>query len=420
MKRSFLVAGAGLVGLAWISYALLGNLVAIQIASRWGAELLHLGDGKFSDPAVFVQHRLFEAVWLLTLTVGVLVLTISVGTLWAKRITARWKWVPYSVTAFVGFNLWVKLAAASCLFWFLFWTKQGAGSDLPHFFVKLFLAQQDPAPIKIILGGSSQTRAQIDEHLLNQHLGSNCLVAKLFFPGNRAYDLLLLDRHLRGHQANVIVCYVSEANFFWQGALNGSFPFVSTVSDAFDFLRLGGQTRWGPRGFGYGVLGDLMPVFRLRDALAQKFYGEELVSIRQKQQDASLTADLNQRAKEAAAQYVLDAQSGFQTRAFETFVARCRSEKRIVVICCGQVNPILAQELNPALRLRFLAFLGEIAKKYDNIVLLDQQSLPPQSEQDYEDLTHVNRAAQLRFTQALGQALDRLLNRNRLDATAMR
>ena len=77
-------------------------------------------------------------------------------------------------------------------------------------------------------------------------------------------------------------------------------------------------------------------------------------------------------------------------------------------MCCGQVNPILARALDPALRPRMLSFLRGLAAKYANVVLLDEGDLPAQTEADYEDLMHATTATRTRFTEALALKLQSL------------
>jgi hypothetical protein len=59
---------------------------------------------------------------------------------------------------------------------------------------------------------------------------------------------------------------------FFNGGVSDGFPLFFSFSDIPQYLRLGGKPCWSTRGFGYGVLGSILPVFRLRDVLAQVFW----------------------------------------------------------------------------------------------------------------------------------------------------
>ena len=407
MKRLFAIGSVLLTLATWLAYALLARPLSNAIAHRWGPQIVRAGDGKFSDAAVFLQHRFYEGALLLTITLGLVVVAVLLARLLARRVPALWKWVPYSLIGFVGINIWIAVAAGTCLFWCLFWNGKGTTNNLTQFHIKLLLMDENSAPTKVALVGSSQIRAEIDPRLLNRQLGSNIFTTELHFPGNRSFDHLLLDRKLRGHKADVLICYLSESIFF-NGAVSEGSPSFFGFQDLPAFLRLGGKPRWAPKTLGLGLLGSALPIFWLRDAAAQRLLGDKVAGLGQSEQVASLASNLEQRASASAAAFRADDQSDFSFAAFDAFVARCRSERKTVILCCGQLNPILARKLDPAMRPRMLAFLAQLAANYDNVVLLQEKDLPAQTEADYEDLTHVNPAAQSRFSEAIARLLQKL------------
>jgi hypothetical protein len=171
---------------------------------------------------------------------------------------------------------------------------------------------------------------------------------------------------------------------------------------------LGGKTKWSPKSLGYGLLGNVLPLFWLREPITQRIIGEQLTRLRQRELESNLGPDLHQRALAAVPAYQIFDQAKFCFDAFEEFVVQCRARQRTVVVCCGQTNPILARALDPALRQRMLTFLRGLSAKYPNVVLLDERDLPIQTEADYEDLVHANTEAKTRFTEALGPKLQKL------------
>ena len=52
-----------------------------------------------------------------------------------------------------------------------------------------------------------------------------------------------------------------------------------------------------------------------------------------------------------------------------------------------------------------VAYLRRLASQHANVQLLED--LPPQTPANYEDLTHVNREAQVRFTEFIQNVLER-------------
>lgn len=407
MRRGLTVLCLVAAVTGWVGYAILARPCSVWIAAHWGSQIVRLGDGKFTDAADFLQHRFYEVAWLATVSVVLLAAAVLAGGFVARKLPPLWKWVPYSGTGFVAVNLWLKVAMATSLFWCLFWNGKGSTDNLAQFQIKRLLLGEAKAPVKVALAGSSQVHVQIDHRQLNRELGQRFYVADLGFPSTRAYDFLLLEEGLTAQKPQVIVCYLSELNFF-DTALSDGFPLFFSCKDAPQFLRLGGKPSWSWQKFSFGLLGDILPVFRLRDLFAERLLGNELADLRQRERNAALGTDLEQRAREAAPGFQEDAQSRFCMDAFERFVANCRAKRWKVVLCCGQLNPILERKLAPTLRPKMLSFLNILASKYDNVIVVAEQQLPAQSEQDYEDLTHVGPPARIRFTTAVAGILDKL------------
>jgi hypothetical protein len=349
-----------------------------------------------------------EMAWLITISACIVLAARWLGGLVARKVPRLWQWVPYSALAFVGVNLWIALAAGTCLFWCAFWNGKGTTDNLTQFHIKLLLMDENRAPTKVVLGGSSQVHAQIDHRLLNQRLGSNIFSTELHFPGNRGYDFLSLNRALAGHKLDIVVCYLSELNFFQAGFAPG-FSLFFGWRDVPDFLSLGGKPQWLARPFAYALLGDVLPIFWLRDPMVQRFVGNGILELRKRA--TGPPPDIRQQIRAMVAVYHATPASDFHFRAFERFITKCREQHRIAVLCCGQMNPILGKQLDPTLRPQLLSFLHQLAAKYDNVVLLEEEALPAQAAEDYEDLTHVNGAAQARFTEAIARNLQRLASR---------
>jgi len=85
MKRNRLLFGLAVFPLAvWALWFLLGKLLASVLASALGARLLKLGDGKFTDPAVFIQMRLQDLA-LLASAASLLTLACLLAGCWFRR-----------------------------------------------------------------------------------------------------------------------------------------------------------------------------------------------------------------------------------------------------------------------------------------------------------------------------------------------
>jgi hypothetical protein len=397
-------AGVGLL-LGWFGYLAFAAPLAWFLGRHFGGVLLRIGEGKFDHPAVFVQGRMREVLWLATLAVG----------WWAAHALLdrcvrgrggeqRWRWAAHGATGFLLFNLWVGAAAQTALFWAVLGTGAGVQNYMQFQFKRIVL-EENPAPVRAVLVGSSQTRAQIDESRLNRRLGTQLWTSELHFPGSKAYDLLLIEPHLRRANPQWVICYISEGYFFVgsHGEVPPNFLTFGMLPDAW---RRGALAYLSGEEIGYGLLGNALPLFRCREMLSQRVLGFAAVNLQQAQYDDSLDTDLDARARKAAQSYRSNEESAFQKQAFEDFVIRCGQAGRTVVLLEGGYNPVLARHMDPGLRSEMLTFLAALSARHPNVMRVPEAELPLQTPADYSDLNHVNEDMQRRFTDWLAGWLE--------------
>ena len=412
MRRSQWVAvvAAATLG-AWLSYWLGGHWAARCLADRFGPALERVSKGKIADVRLFIEHRLGEGLWLVSTLMVLGCLFWMLGWVLGRlQVKVRWRWIGHAVLGLISANVLLGMAGRTALFWALMWQGENTHS-LAQFHFKRVLMEELHAPQQAVLLGSSQARAEIDENRLNVILGKRLWTTELHYPGTRASDLLLVARRLKDHSFTHAICYLSEMNFYI-GSHSEPLPFFLTVGDCFDFGRLGGWHFIAGRAAYYGLLGQVLPAFRYRDVLAQRVLGLGLHAIQQRIYDASLAADLEARAQVAAKTYVRGPESEFQKRIFEQFILECGAHGRRLILCCGQLNPILARKLDPSIRLDLRQFLQRMKEKYPGVVFLDEHSLPEQTIKDYVDLTHVTPEAQAIFTERLGTLIEPMVTRD--------
>jgi hypothetical protein len=409
--RLQLIAWAGLL-IGWLGYFSMGGRVAHFLAGRFHGVLLRIGQGKFSDVDVFVQGRLREALWLATLAlVWAAAHTVFDRSLRVRLGEKHWRWVAHGLAGFILLNLWVGAAANTALFWGV----MGAGAGVENYMqfqFKRIVLEENPDPVRAVLVGSSQTRAQIDENELNRRLGTNLWTTELHFPGSKAYDLLLIEPQLRRANPQFVICYMSEG-FFYVGSHGETPPNFLTLAELPDAWRRGALHYLSGEEIGYGLLGDALPVFRCREIISQRLLGFAAVNLRQAEYDEALDTDLDARAQTAAQGYRLDEETAFQKRAFEDFISRCEQAQRTVVLLEGGYNPVFARHMDPALRPDLLKFLAELSARHPNVVLVPTAELPVQTPADYQDLNHVNDDMQRRFTDWLAGWLETRLAQGR-------
>jgi hypothetical protein len=252
--------------------------------------------------------------------------------------------------------------------------------------------------------GSSQTRAQIDEELLNSLLGAKLRTTEMHYPGSKAYDHLLLQPILSPTHADYIIVYLSEADFH-SGSASEAVPNFFTFGALPDLVKRGGMKFIPAGGVGYGLLGQVLPMFHLREVLAQRLLGPAISQLKQRQYNVALKTNLVERGADLARIYKPNEESRFHQRALEDFLVRCRDSNQRVILLAGQLNPIMARRIEPETRREMIELLHSLAARFSNVTVVE--NLPEQTERDYADMTHVTKPAQERFTHFLAAWLER-------------
>jgi hypothetical protein len=417
--RRLIIAMTGFAATVLALYAVFGRTLVRTLDARFGPRVLQMAAGKTTDSRIFIQVRLREAVLLLSAAAIMASAQLLAVTLIKRRVSARLAWILSTLSAFVCLNAFAVVAAHTVLFWCLLFTGTGTTHNYTQYRIKWGLMREVQAPKQAIILGSSQTRAEIDEGLLNDRLGTRLWTTELHFPGNQIYDMLLNLEDLPTVKVDYVICYLSEGNFIAGPDLDGLMFFLN-FRNLPEFCKMGGHLTVHNQSFAYGLLGNALPLFRLRDPLLGRILGPGIMNLSQEKWNQSLVTDLAGRAKIAAAPYHLGPNTDFQKTAFGVFADKCRQRHAVLIVCCGQLNPILGRMTDPSLRADLVAFLRAQAAQDTNIVLLEQAQMPQQTETDYDDLTHVNKAAQVRFSEFMGDVLEKLMGTNQSSSHAAR
>ncbi len=400
-----LIIGLATVSAAWLT---LRHAVSGFIAKHFGARLLAMADGKFTDARKFADLRLRDAA-LLAAAICVLGLAhvVIVGII-NRRAAPRWHWIAGSASAFVCFNAWAAVAMRTALFWCALFSGKHSSDNYTQYQIKLTLMQESDAPEQAVLIGNSQTHAEINVMALNERLGKKLWTTELHFPGSHPYECCIQFTKLPAVNLKYAICYVSEI-FLYGGIDSPSLMFFQRWKDLPEYYRLGGgQFRW-TQNMCYGLLGDTIPLFRLREPIAARLLGFSFINIGQTRYDKALEANLEQRAAEAAKGYRAGPETEFEERSLVALADACGMRNCKLVLCMGQPNPLLRRALPPSLRIQMVSFLRDLAKRNSSVILLDESEMPSQLPEDYDDLTHVNEKAQTRFSEYIAGVLDRLM-----------
>jgi hypothetical protein len=407
--RRFEILCVALLALTGLFHLCAAAPLARFAAAHWGAKILAATDGNVPDAKVFLQLLLHDAVILFSLAAS-LTLVHAFGARWLPlpSVTRRRRWVVHSLLAFAAVNLWLLVASHTTLFWLLLWQGRDYNTAVTRFQLKHQLLLHHPAARKAVILGNSQARAQIEEAQLNQLFGAQLYTGELHFPGSRGVDVWLTHRHLEANSAQIVICYVPEGFFYGNHNLSEAATSFFSFSDWHAAKKLGALEEIPARKLGYGLLGDALPVFALREPLAHRLLGYGVGDIRQRQHDELGKPALDHSLATAAAEYQFDRLSEFQKRAFTAFVADCVAQKQTLMLIAGQINPKLGSLINPAVHEDMLAFLRQLRQDFPSVMLVDD--CPAQSEADYEDITHVNKVRQEKFTEFISERLRQILS----------
>lgn len=377
---------------AWVGYLVLGEQIASSLAQLMGGRLIQATGGKIANAAVFIKGRAFEALllWTILLT-GTLILTGR-----GRHFRGRYRWIWLSLAVFILLNAVVKCATQTVLFWVLMFNGEST-SPFTQFSFKRQLLQESQASTNVVLLGSSQTRAQLDESLMNRRLGPNYWTTELHFPGCAGLDSLLIWNQIDTAPAELLVVYVSE-NYFYTGLHSEAAPFFARLQHLPILQNLGLGRKAATEPFTYGYLGQILPLFAVRGPLSDRILGPGLTRSAQLQRDQALESDLGKRAEEFAKLFKLDEAAHTQKKAFSLFLEQAVDLGRTVVLIEGQLNPMVTRLIEPAIREDLRKFLREQASLNPRIILIPAEQVPDHSEMDYADLTHVKPSTQAIFT----------------------
>ena len=403
-SRYFLPAVVAVCVLSAILY-LVSDWMASPIAAALGDLIVRLGRGRIDEPATFVAELLREGALLFAsaalLAVGSVVLCRRLFT----RLAGVARWTTAALLVYGAFSVWVLIGSKTMLFWAtLYFGGPNLMQSAYHF--ERILALQSDAPTKVVILGSSQAGSQIHGGRLNEIFGPDVRFAVLAYAGTDASEFLIESDMYQDVAPKVVIVYINESNFY-QGVSGSRYlPFLTPARLSHVWrsgtLELGARDR-----FHFAVVGMVLPLFHVRQAVEFFLFGFQAGNRDfPSGPSAGASPTLEDRAAVLARAYRVDASSDLQKREFQHFLDHEIARGSTPVILIGQVNPVLEEQIDKAVRQDFAAYVEQIARRYpDSIVLNDL--LPRHTAEQYAaaDLMHLNQEARLAFTDWLADVL---------------
>ena len=403
---------AGIIAILWAGYLAAGRFVCEWIVRIQGDTIMRLGKGRITDIAEFLHDVMFESVFLATI---ILLLACVTAIIWIgckKKISGSWLWLPMSLVVFVNINILIAFASETSLYWLVLYVG-GPNLKQSGFHVERMLLKKDRgAEAKAIVLGSSQGQSQVHIGELNKRFWPKIRFGNLSYAGAQAFDFLLIQDHYKDISADLIICYVSELNFYIPVSGKRYVPMLTlsglkTLKEH-NILRFGvGEELY------YAGIAIVLPLFRSRRAIEMFAFGEvsgwpkRQVVVAGKAPQNKMQRRETQ-ARKLAIDYTLGPDSDFQKESFLEFLRTTQGKIKKVVIIGGQVNPILAAKISPEVLTDFQHFVKGLSNQFANtVVLIDE--LPRHSPQDYDDLMHITPETRLYYTHCLADILEEKL-----------
>ncbi len=379
----------------WFVFALWGDWAVGWMDGLLGERISRAGEGKFNDSRRFIEDRVCEALILWT-WFALFLVAFAAAERWMRDRSMLWRLATVVGTAVVFLQLWFAIASGTVLFWMFFW--QGdASHNLVRFEIKRNLLEDDPDLPQVILMGSSQIRAQIDEQILNAELRDLCFTTDLNYPGSKCFDTWVVWNQIRDERPEYLICYLSELDMF-SGAHG---PAPAYFLDWSMLIRALRETR-APLALDsvlrHGLAGSTFPLLRMREPTAARILGPALLAMGQERHNASLEEDLSRRAAESAGGFHVDSNSDLQKECLFRLAHDCQKDGTVLVLLTGRLHPELSRRLPAEMRIALKETLVRLEREFPNVVVAAEDEMVPQSTTDYVDLTHINEKAQERYS----------------------
>jgi len=253
---------------------------------------------KLGPPVLVVKKLLIEGGMIL-ICGGLSVLLLCLA---AKIVKQRWMSV--TVGSIIIANAIVSFLSNSMILPLALW--QGEQSDnLVRFTLKLN-SPANPKIDEMVIMGSSQARAAIDESILGNVL-HDCKVSELHFPGTQPIDLVCLsDNVLRKRKPEFVLLYISELDLL--GPITGnSIRYFVSPRNIFSLAELGQDYRKFKAMLVKGAAISMVPIYRWREPIQDRLFGVRLGSMEQQQWNRSSdSSSLLSNAKKFGSRFSLD------------------------------------------------------------------------------------------------------------------
>lgn len=395
---------------------LFGRVVAGIVDASIGRRIEQASHGKVTNAEAFVGQLILDYGSMslaLVVLLGLMALLVrrflsqegSKDSPKAGTCRAYGRLVIILLVGVLGLNVLVSYWSGHLLFWVSLYS--GNPSDhVTNYMLKKHLAQSDDEAKEIILMGSSQMNAAVEEGLLRESLGNQYGVTELHYPGSLPSDLVFqLPSVIRARNPQMVIVYLSVRDFLLSTSDSGMS--LSTLGDVRQIceFELDTEAVSAKKRIGISKVSSCFPLYHYRKSMQYRFLGSKMASLGQKKSDSKLIVSLDDRIKAIKIPQNPSRVKNVGLRYIEKLTEKCQETDITLVVCFGWVHPDLEKRIPAPEREKLVAELRDIVEGYSGGIFLEGNDLEGPTENDYSDPTHQNTEYQKRFTFGLAQKI---------------
>jgi hypothetical protein len=376
-----------------IGYVAAGGALAAVLAERWGDAVMSFTKGKAVFPALFIHRLLRDAVLVLAL----LCVWIA-GWRWALRHQWQRSFIKLFILVILTLNGGLWVLEHTLYYWMAMQLVPVSNSNyFGRYRLKENIYHDAPADCqRVVIIGSSQASAQIDELILHDALGPLVYVEELSYPGSGMVTFPFLYERTAPDYPDLLVMYVSERDLVVepQGARMAQ---LVNRDSLLDVWRKAPSLKMRPKDCFYATFGMVAPLFRQRQFFQELLLGRPWMNAQEGHGlEPSRTEQINHMYDMYKAPVSLDTQA-----AMEALISAAAVHGTRILVVRGYVYPEVDRKLQDSGITALDEMLAEMDRQNDHVAVYDHREDFPQTCKDYRDWSHVNKPTKALFSRHL-------------------
>lgn len=327
-----------------------------------------------------------------------------------EKRSQRFAWIGLTLSVPLLLNLFLLITSQSLLFWLVLYPFT-PDRDLTLHALKEALPFPHDANPSLIVMGSSQSASAIDEWALQKDLGKHAALCEIHFPGSQPSDWLYNAPHfLSKKKPSALLIFTSPRDYLITPKALSLYSIErGNPLLAFRFAKKMPHFQGLSSLLTRSALRGLFPLYGYGISFQKRLLGQAPFTLQQAAHDSGLKKDAHARvmAIPIAPKKILRKRMDFELKAIDELSALCQEKNIDLIICWGNMHPLLTQRCPSAYIEEIKTRLIAIAKRRSQTFFLSsQQGLEAPLEKDFSDPLHFVKDFQRRYTKTLGKQLN--------------